>query len=85
VLTIFYISNSRFYISIVSIVHMENNNLIEGIHYYINEDGLIVFTEQYHREKGYCCGMGCRHCPYQYDNVPEPRRSILLKKKVDET
>ena len=60
---------------------MKDDELIEGIHYYINENGLIVLTEQYHREKGYCCGMGCLHCPYQYENVPEPQRSILLKKK----
>jgi hypothetical protein len=60
---------------------MNQDELIEGIDYYINEEGLIVFTERYHREKGYCCGMGCLHCPYYYENVPEPRRSVLLKKK----
>jgi len=60
---------------------MKDDELIEGVHYYINENGLMVLTERYHREKGYCCGMGCLHCPYQYENVPEPRRSILLKKK----
>jgi len=62
---------------------MKNDELIEGIHYYINEDGYVVLTEQYHKEKGYCCGLGCLHCPYQYENVPEPRRSILRKKKND--
>jgi hypothetical protein len=60
---------------------MNNNELIEGVHYYINEDGYIVFTERYHKERGYCCGMGCLHCPYHYENVAEPRRSLLLKKK----
>jgi hypothetical protein len=53
--------------------------LIEGIHYYTNEDGLMVFTERYLREKGYCCGNGCKHCPYNYGNVPEPKRSELLR------
>ena len=28
------------------------------------ENGLIVFTEEYHKRRGYCCGSGCRHCPY---------------------
>lgn len=51
---------------------------IEGLHYYFNEDGNVVFTEQYHFEKGYCCGNGCRHCPFEYENVPEPRRNELL-------
>lgn len=52
--------------------------LLEGIHYYINEDGNFVFTEKYHLEKGYCCGFGCKHCPYEYENVPEPKRSQLM-------
>ena len=52
--------------------------LIEGKHYYINEEGLMVFTSQYHLEKGFCCGNGCLHCPYAFINVPEPRRSVLL-------
>lgn len=51
---------------------------IEGEDYYLNEKGLIVFTEKYHLDKGYCCGMGCRHCPYLYEAVPEPKRSYLL-------
>jgi len=54
--------------------------LIEGIHYYLDEDGKFVFTEQYHIKKGYCCGLGCRHCPYDYENVPEPTRSNLTLK-----
>jgi hypothetical protein len=52
--------------------------LIEGIHYYINSDGYVVLTAAYHLERGYCCGMGCVHCPYEYENVEEPRRSELL-------
>jgi len=32
--------------------------------YYFNENGLMVFTEQYHLRRGYCCGSGCKHCPY---------------------
>ena len=55
--------------------------LIEGLHYYFNEEGYIVLTEQYHFEKGYCCGNGCKHCPFRYENVPEPRRSELLNNK----
>ena len=51
---------------------------IEGIHYYLNEEGLVVLTEKYHLEKGYCCGNGCKHCPYNYENVPEPKRSELI-------
>jgi hypothetical protein len=27
----------------------------------------MVFTEQYHRKRGYCCESGCRHCPYGFN------------------
>ncbi|MEQ8924932.1 MAG: DUF5522 domain-containing protein [Fulvivirga sp.] len=33
--------------------------------YYI-ENGLYVFTEEYHLQRGYCCKSGCRHCPYGF-------------------
>lgn len=57
--------------------------LIENTDYYISEDGLVVLTEKYHLEKGYCCGNGCRHCPYQFENVPALRRSELLNINAD--
>ena len=28
------------------------------------EDGLLVYTAAYHLKRGFCCGSGCRHCPY---------------------
>jgi hypothetical protein len=52
--------------------------LTESEDYYYNEDGFVVFTEKYHLNKGSCCGNGCRHCPYLFMNVPEPKRSSLL-------
>ena len=36
---------------------------ITGEDYYL-ENGLVVMTAAYHRKRGYCCGSGCRHCPY---------------------
>lgn len=57
----------------------------EGIDYYILPNGLLVFTAKYLLERGYCCGNGCRHCPYDYMNVPELQRNVLLqKRKADE-
>jgi len=58
--------------------------LQEGIDYYLNEQGLMVLTEKFHRDRGYCCGNGCRHCPYEYKNVPEPRRSQLNMQRKQE-
>lgn len=56
---------------------------IEGIHYYINEEGLMVLTEKYHLERGYCCGNGCRHCPYEFERVPEPKRTELIRQSTE--
>jgi hypothetical protein len=35
----------------------------KGKDYYI-ENGLYVFTAEFLAKRGYCCGNGCRHCPY---------------------
>jgi hypothetical protein len=59
-----------------------SEQLIEGEDFYYNEQGFIVLTEKYHLKKGYCCGNGCKHCPYQYESVPEPRRTALLNDKT---
>jgi len=32
---------------------------------YFTEDGRMVFTRAYHLRRGYCCGSGCRHCPFE--------------------
>lgn len=42
---------------------MFNAPLREGIDYYL-ENGLMVLTERYLRQRGYCCLTGCRHCPW---------------------
>jgi len=52
--------------------------LVEGLDFYFNDMGYIVLTENYHLEKGICCGNGCRDCPYDYINVPGPRKEDLL-------
>lgn len=32
---------------------------------YYFEGSKVVFTPEYHIERGYCCGSKCRHCPYE--------------------
>lgn len=51
---------------------------------YFDNSGLTVFTEKYLLERGYCCGNGCRHCPYDYKNVEEPTRKKLLDQRKNE-
>ena len=58
--------------------------LIEEEDYYFDKTGLLVFAEKYLLERGTCCGNGCRHCPYDYENVTEPERTKLLSLREDE-
>jgi hypothetical protein len=57
------------------------SNFTEGTDFYYNDEGLMVLTSAYHLKRSTCCGKGCRHCPYKYENVPEPKRTILLKER----
>lgn len=41
----------------------EPAKLEEGLDYYF-ENGLMVLTARFLLNRGYCCGNGCRHCPY---------------------
>ena len=36
---------------------------------YYYEGPYLVFTAAYHLKRGFCCGSGCRHCPYEHVNV----------------
>jgi hypothetical protein len=37
--------------------------LVEGRDWY-REGPAVVFTAVYLARRGWCCGNGCRHCPY---------------------
>jgi hypothetical protein len=43
-------------------------DFVEKIHYYL-ENGKVVYTGQFHTERGYCCGNKCRHCPYEPKHI----------------
>jgi hypothetical protein len=42
---------------------------LEAEDYYF-EGPYLVFTAAYHLKRGYCCGSGCRHCPYRDGAAP---------------
>jgi len=44
-------------------------HLVQAGDSYLDEHGQIVFTAAYHLKRGYCCGNGCRHCPFA-NSVP---------------
>lgn len=45
------------------------------------ENGLMVLTEAFLRARGYCCGNGCRHCPYRAPapTAPFERRATMTR------
>jgi Family of unknown function (DUF5522) len=52
--------------------------LILGEDYYLEND-CYVFTAPYHLKRGYCCGSGCRHCPY-----PKTEKDLMDTKAKEE-
>lgn len=53
----------------------------EGKDFYYNEEGLMVLTAEFLLRRGYCCGRGCKHCPYNWERVPDLLREKLLQEK----
>jgi hypothetical protein len=53
---------------------------LEAGDFYHSDEGFIVFTEQYHLKRGYCCKSGCKHCPFGYNKktgrVEGPRKPL---------
>ncbi|MDR3738606.1 MAG: DUF5522 domain-containing protein [Terracidiphilus sp.] len=42
---------------------------------YYMEGKALVFTAAFHLKRGYCCGSGCRHCPYRETPATDSTRS----------
>jgi hypothetical protein len=59
----------------------ENNQqgLQEGADFYYTDEGYLVFTEAYHLKRGYCCRLGCRHCPWRKRERGDGRQVEDLK------
>jgi hypothetical protein len=58
---------------------VKRTEFVEGVDYYY-ENGLMVLTETYHLNRGYCCGNGCRHCPFEDENLFKTQNSNLKLK-----
>lgn len=57
--------------------------LIEGEDFYW-EGPAMVFTANYHLKRGYCCGSGCRHCPYEprwTKDTTQPQAEFVARAK----
>jgi hypothetical protein len=56
------------------VLHLKHLGYLDG-DFYVTPEGYVVWTEQYHLRRGYCCQSGCRHCPY--GNSPADRKKRL--------
>jgi len=54
----------------------------EGVDYYFNEQGLMVFTAAYHLKRGTCCKNKCKHCPWNFGKTDSQKSS---KSSINET
>lgn len=51
---------------------------VAGDFYFDPASGLLVFTGQYLRRRGYCCHSGCRHCPWEPQSPTAPVSSSMM-------
>jgi hypothetical protein len=40
------------------------DDLIIGVDYELSPEGFRILSEMYLKNRGYCCGNGCKNCPY---------------------
>lgn len=52
--------------------------LKEGKDFYFNQAGLMVFTKEYHLNRGYCCESGCLNCPYDFKKERTMKRVAII-------
>ena len=43
---------------------VSGGQVMENEDYYFSPEGYMIFTEQYHLKRGFCCENDCMHCPY---------------------
>jgi hypothetical protein len=48
---------------------------VEGVDYYFHQ-GLMILTEEFLTKRGFCCGNGCRHCPYPKEKIKLQEKSV---------
>ena len=52
--------------------------------YYLNENGKVVFTEEYHLRRGQCCGGGCKHCPFEPKHIKRNENVAIRERSGSE-
>jgi len=65
-------------LDLTEIEEIHRQAVAQGQRHYIDpETGYTVFTQLFMIDRGWCCGSGCRHCPYGHQNLPAERRGSV--------
>ena len=56
----------------------------QGVDYYFNEQGLMVFTAAYHLNRGYCCKNKCKHCPWDFGKANNQKITRSVPKQPND-
>jgi hypothetical protein len=48
---------------------------MEEAKYYL-DNGMVVFTEKFLLDRGFCCDNKCRHCPYKKTNNESNKTNV---------
>lgn len=66
-----------------------NAPLVQGIDFELDSRGRTVFTAHFLRQRGFCCFLACRHCPWGQAGRKPPeaerdrrRRLALLRERL---
>lgn len=60
-----------------------NEELIEGVDYILDKNGMMILTKAYLLKRGRCCQSGCTNCPYGYSEKVDPNIPAELNIQSD--
>ena len=60
------------------IIKAHEQAIAKGSQGYIDPiSGYFVMTSVYLKKRGYCCGIGCRHCPWPIADQKKASRPVV--------
>ncbi len=63
--------------------HLHDDACRRGVSGYVDpRSGLYVMTSAYLRNRGFCCGNACRHCPYVGTPGEHPDRATAADRRA---
>lgn len=60
-----------------------NAPLVEGVDFEIDARGRYVFTTHFLKQRGFCCFLACRHCPYGQAGRRPPEAEADRRRRLE--